>query len=138
MNCLLEFGKCSKISVNFPLDSDLIIKFTEWCYIHKKLKASTTRSYLSSISTALKMNNFDPTVCSNFITKQMLRGMENLEFYNHLCKKNQKSNDIAPFKISRKRIVQILLVKRLETSNLDYSHNSFFRILQTWRNFMLF
>ena len=100
MNSLKEFGVDKKISVKLPLNSCVINDYIEWCYVKKNLKASTIKSYISSIATAHKLNDLDSSCCYSFISKQMLQGIENLEFYNNICKKTRKVMTLPLLKLA--------------------------------------
>lgn len=103
-NCLKTFSKTTSSDITFPLKDILVVKFVEWCHSNKKLKASTIRSYLSSIATAHKMQHMNPSACSCFQSTQMLRGIENLEFYENICKKTRKVMTLPLLKIAGNEI----------------------------------
>ncbi len=77
MKLLKKFGRDLSIDISLPLNSNTIVKFTEWCRTMKNLKPATIKSYLSSIALAHKLHNLEHTHCLNFVSKQMLKGMEN-------------------------------------------------------------
>ena len=99
INCLTDFSNDTKCDIKFPVTSSVANEFVAWCYFSRKLKASTVKSYISSIRTAHKLNNKDDSAWINPILKQMLKGMENLEFYSNLCKGTRKVMTLPLLKI---------------------------------------
>ena len=104
MQCLKNFSQKTGADISFPLSSKTVIDFTGWCKIAKKLKPSTIRSYISSIAMAHKLRNLDHSNCTNFISKQMLKGMENLDFYETRTKKSRKVMTLPLLKLAGSEI----------------------------------
>ena len=71
----------SNISLSDHLEptQKTISDFVDWLFLSKKLKHSTVESYLSSVSTILKMKNHESPNFKNFCTKTLLKGGKNLE-----------------------------------------------------------
>ncbi len=107
MNCLRKFGITQNIKVSLPLNSQTVTKFTEWCKTVKNLTPTTINAYLSAIALAHKFHGLDHTGCSNFVTKQMLKGMENLNFYNKNCKKTRKVMTLPLLKLAGSEISRL-------------------------------
>ncbi len=99
INCLKEFSRQTNCDIKFPVEMLVANKFVEWCHFTKNIKASTVRSYISCISTAQRLNNLDDSAWKNPILKQMIKGMENLEFYSEICKGSRKVMTLPLLKI---------------------------------------
>ncbi len=80
-NCFEKFEKdAGKIFV-WPLDQLVIKEFIEWAILVKNMSAGTVESYLHCIEIIHRLKNCDGSACSSKITKLLIRGAENLEFY---------------------------------------------------------
>jgi hypothetical protein len=59
----------------------VIKEFIEWAVLIKNMSAGTVESYLHCIEIIHRLKNCDGSACSSKITKLLIRGAENLEFY---------------------------------------------------------
>jgi len=55
--------------------------FAAWAISVRGLKCSTVTSYLSSLSTIHELKGHESKECSTYLTKRVLQGAQNLEFY---------------------------------------------------------
>ena len=92
---------CSSNSINpnSNLSSPIGARFIEWLYGNKKLKTSSIESYLSSISTVLKLKNLRSDIFDNFISNIMLKGGKMLEIKNFVYKPTRKVMTLDILKI---------------------------------------
>ena len=88
--CLEEFNTFCKKNKDELLSKENIPDFIEFCYKKKDLKSSTIRSYISSISLILKLRDADFSFCSSYLVNNLLKGIENLEFYKNISKGTRK------------------------------------------------
>jgi hypothetical protein len=65
-------------------------EYIHWGIFKNELKASTIKSYISSLSFLHKLDGFDNSACCSFRTCTALKGAENLEFYNSMTKGTRK------------------------------------------------
>lgn len=81
--------------------------------MEKKLKPSTVKTYLGSLSTIHKLRNLPHDNFSNYIVKTLIRGAENLTFYDEWAKDTRK-------------VMTLPLLKLLghEIANSEWSDNS--------------
>jgi hypothetical protein len=81
-NCFDRFEHENfSVAKSWPISQDTIKLFVEWCIFKQQMTASTVRSYIHCIGILHKLKNMDNSSCNSFITKLILRGAENLEFY---------------------------------------------------------
>ena len=106
LKCLKDFGIRKNVDVTLPLSNETVHIFLEWCKTDKNLKPSTIKSYLHSIVIAHKMNNLDHSPCISFISRQLIRGMENLEFYSKSKSKTRKVMTLPLLKLAGSEIAK--------------------------------
>jgi len=85
-----KFAYVNKIAVIFPFSVDDICGFTSWALIDAKLKPSTVKSYLSSLAVIHKLRNASAENFDNFIIKNLIKGAENISFYDEWSKGTRK------------------------------------------------
>ena len=73
------FNSSVSMSDHLAPTQKTVSDFVGWLFESKKLKHSTSESYLSSISTILKMKNRESPLFSSYYTKTLLKGGKNLE-----------------------------------------------------------
>jgi hypothetical protein len=76
--------------MDWPLTDTYICDYISWAIFKRNLRASTIRSYISSIAFLHRLNNLDPSGCESFLTTIALQGAVNLEFYNNMAKNVRK------------------------------------------------
>ena len=87
------------VNLVWPLGVDSVCNFIAWATGEKKLKASTVKSYLSSLNFYHQLRGWGFQASSNTIVKAMLRGASNLELYRGLAKPAKKVMTLALLKI---------------------------------------
>jgi hypothetical protein len=117
-NCFDKFEAESEEKFSWPLDQMVIKNFIEWAVFVKKMTASTVESYLHCIGIIHRLKNCDGSACTSKVTKLLIRGAENLEFYK------------PPKKLER-RVMTLPLLRLIghEIKKCDWSRNS---KLVTW------
>jgi len=98
-NCLKEFAKQNNITITWPLDHSLTCNFAAWAISSKGLKCSTVNSYLSSLSTIHELKGHEGKNCTNYLTKRVIQGAQNLEFYNDKQVESRKVMSLPLLKI---------------------------------------
>lgn len=78
---------------------DSICEFTSWMILSAKLKPSSVKSYLSSLATLHKLRNVPSVNFSCYLVKTLIRGAENLDFYNVDKKETRKVMTLPLLKI---------------------------------------
>jgi hypothetical protein len=76
-----------------------ICEYISWAIFKKELRASTIRSYVSSLAFLHRLNGLDPSGCESFLTSTALQGAVNLEFYNNMTKNVRKVMTLPLLKI---------------------------------------
>ncbi len=66
----------------WPLNVDTMLDFCEWAASSQKLKATTIKTYMSSLATLHKLQQLPDNFSNNYVIKLAIRGAENLELYN--------------------------------------------------------
>ena len=85
-----KFEKVSKDPHPWPLNKQSIQSYTAWALTECKLKPSTVSSYIATIAFMHKLKNMDSNNCKDIVTKAMIRGAENLNFYSDVTKETRK------------------------------------------------
>jgi hypothetical protein len=92
--CVLNtLEKCEKdlgLRFSWPFDDSAIANFIKWSSLVKKHSPSTTATYLSMIKIIHELRKINSSACSSFISKTLLRGAENLRFYEPHVSQNKK------------------------------------------------
>ncbi len=74
----------------WPLDETAIANFIKWSSFVKKHSPNTTATCLSMIKVIHELRKIDSSACNSFISKTLLRGAENLRFYEPHASQNKK------------------------------------------------
>ena len=93
-----HFEKHVGVTYTWPLSEEVIQKFVDFCLSKDKLKAATVNSYLSTLSFVHKINSWK-NPCFNFVTKAMLTGAENFNFYTEISGSSRKVMTLPVLKI---------------------------------------
>jgi hypothetical protein len=72
------------------LSEVVLCDFTAWALAKRRLKPATVRSYLSSLSTIHELKGFKNVACMTVLVKKVIRGAENLSFYQNICVETRK------------------------------------------------
>jgi hypothetical protein len=112
-NCFEKFEKDAGKIFAWPLNQFVIKEFIEWAVLIKNMSAGTVESYLHCIEIIHRLKNCDGSACSSKITKLLIRGAENLEFY-----KNPKNLE--------RRVMTLPLLRLIghEIAKCDWSSHS--------------
>jgi len=89
INCLKLFEKNLANVDSWPLDIEKVREFTSWCILSKKLNPQTVKDYLSSINTIHKLHGKKSEINGDFRIEMMIRGAENLRFYENITEKTR-------------------------------------------------
>jgi hypothetical protein len=90
MQCLKAFEIHTSRVLSWPLTDVDLCGFASWAILNRHLKTSTVRTYLSNLSTAHELKGFGRVSCLQPLTKRVLKGAENLDFYNSIAKSSRK------------------------------------------------
>ena len=74
----------------WPLNETAISYFISWSSFVKKHSPNTTTTYLSIIKLIHDLRRIDSSACNSFISRTLLRGAENLHFYEPKPAQNKK------------------------------------------------
>jgi hypothetical protein len=99
VSCFRKYEADKGLKFAWPMSRETVCDFVIWCIFVRKLKASTVKSYISSFEFIFKLNDWDTTVCSNFLVKQLVKGASNLNFYSDLSKSSRKVMTLPLLKI---------------------------------------
>ncbi len=100
LNCLTKFEVENNKIFEWPLSENVILEFTSWAICKKGLKHSTVNSYLSSLNFAHKLKGFKDFNCISPLTKAILRGAQNLDFYKEIAKVSRKAMTLPLLKLA--------------------------------------
>jgi len=85
---LLEtFLKTTGQNTNLPINEKMINEFCHWALTVRKLRPSTVKAYLQSITIVHKINGFGNYNCNNAIANLIIKGAENMTLYGSNAKK---------------------------------------------------
>jgi hypothetical protein len=93
------FEQQSGVSSPWPLPVETICKYVNWCFVTKKLEASTIRSYLANLATIHRLKNFDAANFTSFLVKTHVRGVENLSLMKGVNKRTRRAMTLPVLKI---------------------------------------
>lgn len=74
----------------FPYKTENILEYIGWCHSVQKLKPSTVKSYISSLTTIHKLNDADTKSLNAALTKTAIKGIENLSLYDNMVSPTRK------------------------------------------------
>ena len=80
-NCFAKFAMEKNVPFAYPIPKQDIYSFINWAILERKMSPNTVKTYLHNLSKLHRLKNLDDSNCKNFLTKTMLRGAENLIFY---------------------------------------------------------
>jgi hypothetical protein len=93
LTCFFLFCAKTGTKAVWPLQSEVINSFCHWALTEKNLKSSTVKAYLSSMALYHRLNGLDESNCSNYLSKLIIRGAENLEITS--CSKQRQRNVVT-------------------------------------------
>jgi hypothetical protein len=82
VSCYEKFIREKKLEMSWPFPLSNVQMFINWAIMEKELSPNTVRSYIHHLATIHKLKNFDEKNCKNFTNEAMIRGAENLSFYD--------------------------------------------------------
>jgi hypothetical protein len=86
LNCYYKFCHSENIPVTWPISIQNFRKYVNWSLTVKKLCPSTVKLYISDLKIAHNLRDLDPKIFSDFFTKSMLKGAENMSLYSNISK----------------------------------------------------
>jgi len=81
MNAVQNFASEKQSNVPFPISQNNLLNFVAWGHTVKKWKSSTISSYVDSIAVIHKLRGLDDSICNNWLTKRLIKGVHNLSLY---------------------------------------------------------
>jgi hypothetical protein len=84
---------------DWPLADTHICEYISWAILKKGLRASTVKSYISSLTFLHKLHGLDSSGCESFLTNTALQGAVNLEFYSNMTRNVRKVMTLPLLKI---------------------------------------
>jgi hypothetical protein len=90
VSCFEKFAFEKNLSVKWPIPVINVQMFINWAIMERKLSPNTVKSYIHHLATIHKLKNMSPNSCKNFANEAMIRGAENLAFYEP-CQLKQKN-----------------------------------------------
>ncbi len=83
----------------WPFPAEAVTNFVSWALKKAKLSPNTVNVYLSDLATCHKLGGLDPSACSNFFAKTMLKGAKNLASYSATKKEPKAVMTLSCLKI---------------------------------------
>ncbi len=99
LNCFRQFEVFSGAPATWPLQDTVVCEFASWSLSKRGLRPSTVRSYLSSLSKIHELKGLSSQSCSSPLVKRVLRGAENLVFYQSLASNTRKVMSLPLLKL---------------------------------------
>ena len=79
--CFEKFCKSKEIVCKMPVSENYIHAFINWAVFERSMAPATIKVYVQNIATLHKLMRLDDQNCKSFLTKTLIRGAENLNFY---------------------------------------------------------
>ena len=89
-NCYKEFLLVSKLLLDKAPCQKVVSDLITWMSVAKNLKHSSIQSYLSSITTILKLKNVDCAAFTTYLTKTLCKGVKTIQMLNCHDKQSRK------------------------------------------------
>jgi hypothetical protein len=89
----------SGTTISWPFSEKNICKYITWAQKIAKLSPSTINVYLSDLATSHKLRGLDPSACSSFLAKTMIKGAKNLASYTATTKEPKAVMTLSCLKI---------------------------------------
>ncbi len=86
-------------TLSWPFSSENVNRYIVWSQKTAKLSPQTVTAYLSDLATCHKLRGMDPSACSSFLAKTMLKGAKNLASYKATPKKTKLIMTLSCLKI---------------------------------------
>ncbi len=99
LNSYKRFARDSGSMLVWPFPADSLNRFVSWALKIAKLSPNTVNVYLSDLATCHKLRGLDPSACSNFFTKTMIKGAKNLASYSATKKEPKAVMTLSCLKI---------------------------------------
>ncbi len=94
-----RFAKDSGANISWPFTEKNICKYITWAQKIAKLSPSTINVYLGNLATGHKLRGLDPSACSSFLAKTMIKGAKNLASYTATTKEPKAVMTLSCLKI---------------------------------------
>jgi len=82
VSCYEKVIREKELEMSWPFPLSNVQMFINWAILEKELSPNTVRPYIHHLATIHKQKNFDEKNCKNFANEAMIRGAENLSFYD--------------------------------------------------------
>jgi hypothetical protein len=99
MSCFKRFLCETNSQCSWPISEKTLESFIVFAAVTQKLKYGTVKSYISSLNFYQKLRGWDATLGTGFVSKTMLKGIKNLEFYRELTKPARKAMTMPVLKL---------------------------------------
>jgi hypothetical protein len=86
LRCYYKFCSSENVPITWPISIENFRKYVNWSLTVKKLSPSTVKQYISDLKIAHNLRNLEPEFFSDFFTKSMLKGAENISLYSNVKK----------------------------------------------------
>ena len=125
-NCYKEFLLVSKLLLDKAPCQKVVSDLITWMSVAKKLKHSSIQSYLSSITTILKLKNVDCAAFTTYLTKTLCKGVKTIQInYYQVNPSDQFFSGIFCSCFSRPQ--EIELGKSSGRQDVKVGHHELFR-----------
>jgi hypothetical protein len=98
LNSVCRFEVIKNVRLNWPIILTDLCEYVSWALTDEKLSPNTVKSYLSSLKVAHELKNI-PFYGNNAVISAMIRGAENLKFYDNLQTNSRKVMTIPLLKL---------------------------------------
>jgi hypothetical protein len=82
-----RFAMDSGTTLTWPFSTENVNRYVMWSQKIAMLSPQTVSAYLSDLATCHKLRGLDPSACSSFLAKTMLKGAKNIVSYKATTKK---------------------------------------------------
>jgi hypothetical protein len=94
----------SGTTLSWPFSSETVNRYIVWSQKTAKLSPQTVTAYLSDLATCHKLRDMDPSACSSFLARTMLKGAKNIASYKATPKKPKLIMTLSCLKIPGHKI----------------------------------
>ncbi len=117
LNSYKRFATDSGTIISWPFTEKNVCSYITWAQKIAKLSPATASVYLSDLATGHKLRGLDPSACSCFLAKTMIKGAKNLASYTATTKEPKAVMTLSCLKI---------LGHEVATSDWSVLHKSVF------------
>jgi hypothetical protein len=99
LNSYKRFATDSGTVISWPFTGKNVCNYITWAQKIAKLSPNTVSVYLSDLATGHRLRGLDPSACSCFLAKTMLKGAKNLASYTATTKEPKAVMTLSCLKI---------------------------------------